>query len=825
MTLSIGHYFALEVVLARFRLSISTILVSSVAAAALLGASACAQQPSAPPLIQPGAPGQASRTLEGREAARVADNRYSADDVEFMQGMIHHHGQAVEMATLVQGRTNTQSIVDLSARINASQADEIKFMQGWLSERGETAPSPTPTTADAHAGHAGHGAGHTMPGMATAAQMAELKAASGAEFDQKFLKLMIAHHEGAVTMVNDLLARSGSAYDPMLFRFTNDVSNEQKAEIGRMAALMRGLSPDPRTTLKAGFLDAGQAISNLTLVTTLEKPTGFFDPSNPAGLPLRLPAKDGDARAGTADEFSRRAPFLSFANTDMAFSGDLLAVGNYQGVQFYRLGGKEPKLVSAIICPGGQGDVSIVGNLLLMSVEATSGRVDCGREGVGPEPTPERFRGLRIFDISDIMRPRQVGQVQTCRGSHTHSVVSSDADRLIVYNSGTAGVRSDKELAGCIIGQPGDNRTALFSVDVIEIPLADPSKARIIDSPTVFADQQSGKPGGLWLGGDHGEGTQTTNRTDHCHDITLFPSKKIAGGACSGNGIIFDITDPRAPKRIDAVVDTGFAYWHSATFNNDGTKVVFTDEWGGGSRPRCRVQDPQTWGANAIYDIVDGKLVFRSYYKMPAPQTDLENCVAHNGSLIPVPGRDLFVQAWYQGGISISDFTDSSNPREIAYFDRGPVDAKAEILGGYWSVYWYEGKIYGTEIARGLDVFELKASEHLSANEIAAARMGQQGRTVNPQQQYPVTWPAHPVVARAYMDQLARTNALPADTTSRLNAALDKATPLVDGNRKNAAVAKDLRSAAEALGAGTGNNVQRVAALRDTLTRIADRVS
>lgn len=811
-----------------FRLSISTILVSSVAAAALLGASACAQQPQ-PPLIQPGAPGQASRALEGREAARVADNRYSADDVAFMQGMIHHHGQAVEMAALVQGRTNTQSIVDLSGRINASQADEIKFMQGWLKERGEDAPAPTPTTADAHAQHtaAGHSASHaTMPGMVTAAQMAELKAANGAEFDRQFLKLMIAHHEGAVTMVNNLVALSGSAYDPALFRFTNDVSNEQKAEIGRMTALMRSLIPDPRATLKAGFLDAGQAISNMTLVASLPKPTGFFDPSNPGGLPMRLPSekKDGDARAGTADEFSRRAPFLSFANTDMAFSGDLLAVGNYQGVQFYRLGGKEPKLISAIVCPGGQGDVSIVGNLLLMSVEATSGRVDCGREGVGPGPNPDRFRGLRIFDISNIMNPRQVGQVQTCRGSHTHSVVSADADRLVVYNSGTAGVRDDKELPGCVIGQPGDNRTALFRVDVIEIPVADPSKARIIDSPTVFADAQSGKLGGLWLGGDHGEGTQTTNRTDHCHDITLFPSKKIAGGACSGNGIIFDITDPRAPKRIDAVVDAGFAYWHSATFNNDGTKVVFTDEWGGGGRPRCRVQDPQTWGANAIYDIVDGKLVFRSYYKLPAAQTDLENCVAHNGSLIPVPGRDLFVQAWYQGGLSISDFTDSANPREIAYFDRGPVDGKSEILGGYWSIYWYEGRIYGTEIARGLDVFELKPSEYLSANEIAAARMGQQGRTVNPQQQYPVTWPAHPVVARAYMDQLARNNALPADAAARLNAALDKATPLVDGNRKNASVAKDLRSAAEALSIA-GQDAQRLTALRDTLTRIADRVA
>ena len=307
---------------------------------------------------------------------------------------------------------------------------------------------------------------------------------------------------------------------------------------------------------------------------------------------------------------------------------------------------------------------------------------------------------------------------------------------------------------------------------------------------------------------------------------TRFPSRKVAGGACSGNGIIFDISDPRAPKRIDAVVDSGFAYWHSATFNNEGTKVIFTDEWGGGGRPRCRVQDPQTWGANAIYDIVDGKLVFRSYYKLPAAQTDLENCVAHNGSLLPVPGRDLFVQAWYQGGLSISDFTDSAKPREIAYFDRGPVNADRQTLGGYWSVYWYEGRIYGTEIARGLDVFELTPSEYLSANEIAAARMAEQGRTVNPQQQYPVTWPAHPVVARAYMDQLARDKALKADVASRLTAVLDAATPLVDQARRSAAVARDLRTAAQALEvSGNAQTAQRLTALRDTLVRIAERVS
>ena len=819
-------------------LSVRRLLGCSAAAGVLiLATSAMAQQA---PIVQPGAPGQASRALEGREASRIADNRYSADDVKFMQDMILHHAQAVEMAALVDSRTNTQAVKDIAGRINASQADEIKFMQDWLTERGEMAPNPASGAMagmdhSAHAGmnHSGstpmdHNGHAGMAGMATPEQMAAMAAANGETFDALFLERMIAHHEGAVKMVADLLARPGSAYDPILSRFANDVTNEQQAEINRMTALARAASPDPRTTLKGGFRDAGQAASNMQLIASLPKPTGFFDPTNPEGNPPQLPpaGADGDARRGTADQASRRSPFLSFANTDMAFQGDLLAAGNYHGINLYRITeAAEPELISSIVCPGGQGDVSIVGNLMLMSVESNSGRVDCGREGVGSEPTPERFRGVRIFDISDRTRPVQVGQVQTCRGSHTHSVVAADENRLIVYNSGTANVRDERELAGCVTGQPGDQRSALFSIDVIEIPLADPSQARIIDSPRVFADAASGEIAGLWRGGDHGDGTQTTNRTDQCHDITLFPSRNIAGGACSGNGILFDISDPRAPKRLDAVLDAGFAYWHSATFNNDGTKVVFTDEWGGGGRPRCRVQDPVTWGANAIYDIVDSKLVFRSYYKLPAAQTDQENCVAHNGSLIPVPGRDIFVQAWYQGGLSISDFTDSSNVREIAYFDRGPINAERQSQGGYWSVYWYNGRIYGTEIARGLDVLTLTPSEHLTANEIAAAQMADEGGTVNPQQQFPVKWPAHPVVAKAYLDQLARDNAMPAETMARMTAALDQATPLVEGGSRDAAVARSLTAlAAEVQVNGTDQTAKRMAGLKETLAGIAQRV-
>jgi len=736
-------------------------------AALLLSASGIAYAQSAP-IVQPGAPGKATRTLTAEQATKLAEASHTASDVAFMQAMIVHHQQAVEMAVLVKDRTNTEDLVEIAGRIEASQGDEIGFMKGWLATRGEPLEDPK---------MAGHGAHmhHMMAGMASPEQMKALSQAKGVEFDRQFLSLMIAHHEGAVEMVEKLLDEDGTAADPVLYRFVGDIDSEQTTEIKRMDKLLAGLSADPRSSLAAGFDNAGEAILNLTKVASLGKPAGFFNPANPADLRPPLPPKKGEEKAeekaegAAADasvaavdpasgaaavavqpareeedltEFAERSPLLDFANTDIAFFGDVMVTGSYHGFNLYKLGADGvPSLMSSVVCPGGQGDVSVVGSILVMSVEQTRGRSDCGLEGAPGKVNAERFRGLRIFDIADLTQPRQVGAVQTCRGSHTHSIVSADTTRLVVYNSGTAGVREAEELAGCIGEIPGDTRTALFAIDVIEIPLADPSKARIVKSPRVFADTATGEIAGLWIGGDHGEGTQRTAPTDQCHDITVFPALKIAAGACSGNGILFDIADPLNPKRIDVVTDTTFAYWHSATFNNDGTKVIFTDEWGGGGRPRCKASDPKTWGANAIYDIKDGKLVFRAHYKMPAPQSDKENCVAHNGSIIPVPGRDLFAQAWYQGGLSVMDFTDSANPKEIAFFDRGPIDTKQMVLGGYWSVYWYKGQIYGTEITRGIDVFALAPSEYLTEAEIAAARAARyEDNRFNPQTQTRVTW-------------------------------------------------------------------------------------
>jgi len=806
-----------------------------------------------PPIVSPGAPGEAPKLLTEEAAIAVADTRYTTDDVAFMRNMIPHHQQALEMSLLAESRTNSPDIVEAAGRIKASQDDEIAFMTEWLASRGEA-----DTATEAHA--------HAMRGMATAEQLASLAESDSTDFDRQFLTLMIAHHEGALDMVEDLMEQPGAAYDPTLFEFINDLENDQGKEIERMHELLVALSDDPRANLSGGLRDAEEAIWNLRKVAVLARPPGFFDPENPADLPANrfmgssetepesenretilgeVAAQNQDSEhisavaneplhehghiaghsAVTADtemdnmetdpagetgasddddgdeKPESRAPLLSFSNTDIAFRNDIMVAGSYHGFNIYRLEDDGiPTLQASVVCPGGQGDVSIAGDLLIMSVEETRGRLDCGLQGVRDKISDERFRGLRIFDISDLSRPKQVGAVQTCRGSHTHSVVAGPGDegKLIVYNSGISRVRDAEEMPGCFDESPGDDRTALFRIDVIEIPIASPAEARIIDSPTVFADAETGALAGLWRGGDHGDDTQETSRTDECHDITVFPSLSLAAGACSGNGILFDIAEPRSPQRLDVATDTGFAYWHSATFNNDGSKVLFTDEWGGGSRPRCRAYDPLTWGADAIYDIVNGKLVFKSHFKMPAPQRETENCVAHNGSIVPVPGRDIFVQAWYQGGVSVIDFTDSSNPTEIAYFDRGPIDEEDLVTGGYWSTYWYEGRIYGTEITRGIDVFALTPSDYLSANEIAAAEIADQGRLFNPQQQYPVTWPAEPVVALAYLDQLIRARPELTETSAALYETLRLAKEKIRAGESDTKLAAALKNWASA---------------------------
>jgi len=553
-------------------------------------------------------------------------------------------------------------------------------------------------------------------------------------------------------------------------------------------------NPDPRVGLGAGLFDAEEASWNLTMLSQTPPP------------------KD----------------FLGVTNSDLAFKGNYAIQGNYNGVIVWDISDpSNPVLTKEYLCPASQSDVSVYGNLMFVSGEGFSGRLDCGTEGVQEAVSDVRLRGIRIFDITDIQDPKYIANVQTCRGSHTHSVLKdpNDDENVYIYVSGSAPVRPEDELPGCVDTSPdADPNSALFRIEVIKVPLANPEMAAIASSPRIFENLEEPPSHGLapddvaaieeakasgaftveisgqervlpgqfvsqlmtnvigvkgeptaadsaalreqlpaivkqmFGAGDDGEEDARKGPTQ-CHDITLYPEIGLAGGACEGYGLLLDISDPINPKRIDAVADSNFAYWHSATFSNDGKKVLFTDEWGGGGQPKCRATDPMEWGANAIFSIENGKMTFEEYYKMPAPQTTEENCVAHNGSLIPVPGREIMVQSWYQGGISIFDWTDMKNPVEIAYHDRGPVSPDRMEMGGSWSVYWYNGAIVSSEIARGLDIFQLEANPYITQNEIDAAN-SVKFDYLNAQGQPKFVWPKTFALSKAYVDQLERNNEL-----------------------------------------------------------------
>ncbi len=599
---------------------------------------------------------------------------------------------------------------------------------------------------------------------------------------------------------------------------------------------------DPRAKLTPGMYDAGEASMGMKHLLLLKKPGPFqldsADPSSPK-------VQQTLGSLGVTDTSKMPKPFqlvmaqLAFANSDLAFKRNHLFMGNFYGVNIYDISNPaKAQLVTSMVCPGGQGDVSVYKNLMFMSVEMPNGRLDCGTQGFPPGPPPaageekkptlpapqkDRFRGVRIFDISDIRSPRQVAAVQTCRGSHTHTLVVDPKDKknVYIYVSGTSFVRQSEELAGCSGEAPDKNpNTSLFRIDVIKVPLAAPQNARLVSSPRVFMDPRTGVLNALSSGGTHGKnGLEKPTDSDQCHDITVYSSMGLAAGACSGNGILLDIKDPVNPKRLDAVNDPNYSYWHSASFSNDGTKVVFTDEWGGGMGARCRPNDPNKWGADAVFRLKDNKLSFASYYKLPAAQGDTENCVAHNGSLIPVPGRDIEVQSWYQGGISVVDFTDTDHPVEIAYFDRGPIDPRMLILGGHWSAYWYNGHIYASEIARGLDVFELSPSQFLTQNEIDAAKTVRVAE-LNVQNQQRIEWPARLVVAKAYLDQLERSQALPADQIAAVRNAIQSAESSHLNRRDLAKLQRFARSLKEsARMTGSAVDSKRVQALAEILQR------
>jgi hypothetical protein len=607
--------------------------------------------------------------------------------------------------------------------------------------------------------------------------------------------------------------------------------------------------PDPRVGLGAGLFDAEEAVWNLRLLSATPPPEAF----------------------------------VGVTNSDLAFTGDYAIQGNYNGVMVWDISNPAaPELVTEYVCPASQSDVSVYENLLFVSGEGLGGRLDCGTQGVDAVVSKDRLRGIRIFDISDIRNPEYVGNVQTCRGSHTHSVLKDpdDDENVYVYVSGSAPVRPEEELPGCSSASPEeDPNSALFRIEVIKVPLANPEQAAVVSSPRIFenleappqhgpaaadiAELEAARERGDFIVDVFGRervlpsemaaqflrqiveqrgGTGDPTAADsaalraalpamvaerfgteddgergptQCHDITLYPEIGLAGGACEGYGLLLDITDPIAPRRTDAVADSNFAYWHSATFNNDGTAVLFTDEWGGGGQPKCRATDPMEWGANAIFTLDDGEMDFASYYKMPASQTPEENCVAHNGSLIPIPGRDVMVQAWYQGGISVFDWTDPANPVEIAFHDRGPIDPDRMVMGGSWSVYWYNGVIVSSEIARGLDIFELVPSAYLTENEIAAAKSVQL-ETLNAQGQPRYVWPATFALARAYLDQLDRSDGLAAAQIASVRQGLADAEAASGDTRRGM-----LTDLAATLDAGSSQDPAKVRMLAASLRDLA----
>ena len=613
---------------------------------------------------------------------------------------------------------------------------------------------------------------------------------------------------------------------------------------------------DPRVGLKPGLYDAGVAAHGMDLVAHRNK-GDVFKPFAPGGL--------------------------TYANSDLAFGGGYLYQGNFSGFQIWDIANPlQPKLTNAYACFTEQGDVSIYGHLLFVSAENTGNRLDCGSQGVKDSVSKERMLGVRIFDVTDPMHPKQVAAVQTCRGSHTHTLVPDPIDKGIVYVyvSGLARVRSSSEMASCQNGGVDDPNSAEFRIEVIRVPLAHPEQARIISSPRIFNDLTAPPAHGAayadtangaavaaarrMLGRMGLPSTMTAADSDRaahlvaqmqasrsdpereraitdslramgatvrapgagasrggpnqCHDITTYPNAGLAAGACSGYGLLLDIKDPAHPVRVDAVSDSNFAFWHSATFSNDASKLIYTDEWGGGTQPKCRATDPIDWGADAIFTLRGNKLTHVGYYKMPAAQTPEENCVAHNGNLIPVPGRDIMVQGWYQGGLSVFDFTDPAHPKEIAYFDRGPIDASKMVIGGYWAGYYYNGYIYGSEIARGLDVFKLTPTADLTQNEIDAAKLVRSAQ-LNPQMQPHLVWPAAFVVARAYVDQLVRDNGLPAARTMAISAAL-KGAEQASGARRASAL-KKLASDLDRDAAGAGDTA-RVRELAGVVRKLAN---
>jgi hypothetical protein len=484
---------------------------------------------------------------------------------------------------------------------------------------------------------------------------------------------------------------------------------------------------------------------------------------------------------------------LSFINSDIAFKDHYVYQGNFSGFSIWDVSNPAmPRNVATIACATDQADPSIYGNLLFISAESSRARTDCGMQGVAKDEGAMRERGVRVYDVSNPAHPKLINNIQTCRGTHTHTIVPDPKDKntIYIYGGGSSNVRDSSEVAAlkCSDGNYPENPNASQNrIDIIRVDLEHPETAKVVGFARIFEDlPRSPGSGGVARDPNAPARGRGANGPNGCHDLTAYPAYNLVAGSCGSHGILLDVRDPLHPVRIDAKSDVNFSLWHTAVFNNDASSVVFTDEWGGGTNPRCRITDPLRLGGNTVLSIdKSGKMTQHGYFKMLAAQTEMENCVSHNGGLVPVPGRDIMVQGWYQGGVDVFDFSDPNHPYEIAYFDRGPVSDTSKVIGGSWGAYYWNGYVYSSELSRGLDIFELQPSEYLSQNELDAAKLVHLD-TYNPQSQPKIVWPAAFPVVKSYLDQLVRAKALPAERTTAIAAAIASAEKASGSARRSA---------------------------------------
>ena len=536
-------------------------------------------------------------------------------------------------------------------------------------------------------------------------------------------------------------------------------------------------SKDPRSGLKSGRYDAGVAEKNMRLISTVPKPAPF------------------DTVRG-----------LTFINSDLAFRGNYVYQANFAGFSIWDITDPAKPVMTAVVrCITSQGDPTIYGNLLFLSAEGAGNRKDCGDGGV--QDPKDHMAGVRIFDVSNPKAPKLVKNVETCKGSHTHTLVPSPTNKRIIYLyvSGQQAARPETELAGCKNGtDAADPTNSLYQLDIIKVDLDKPEQATVIPGARIFTGLDGASECRRYCAPVDPRRAQRARPADdflaagprNCHDVTAYPAMNLLAASCSTHSILVDISNPEKPFRINALADTNnFQGRHTAAFSNDGKKLIQTDEWGGGTGPMCQASSMIELGGNTVITL-DGtkKQTQRAYFKLPSAQAAEENCVSHNGGIIPVPGRDLYVQGWYQGGISIMDFTSADSAFEVGYFDRGsidpprPVDVPSaaaagmnpnvrgggNVIGGSWGAYYWNGLVFSSELDRGMDILELTPSAELTANEIAAAKLVR-FEEYNPQSQPKMTWPPAFVVVRSYLDQLVRGQGLASSRTTAIDAALTAA--------------------------------------------------